>query len=362
MIFPTVANKESAVGKTGVVRDARYLDHRPSAFHPESPERLKVIYAMLDEPDMAERVTHVPARPAERDDLLRVHSPEYVDRIAATDGKEYCALDPDTSTSSGSYRAALLAAGGFCQAICSVASGELRNAFALVRPPGHHAERNRAMGFCLFNNVAIGAKYAQKHHPVERVLIADWDLHHGNGTQHTFEDDPSVLYFSTHQYPYYPGSGAFSQSGKAQGQGFTVNVPLSTGYGDGEYVAIFENILKPIALEFHPDLILVSAGFDNYRDDPLGGMRLTADGFAGLTRSLMDISDICCDGKMVLTLEGGYHLEGLKESVKAVLLELLGASRAPIERILSKGDPRMVDRILKQVYQIHGNFWKSLQP
>lgn len=350
------------MNKTGIVRDDRYLDHRPSAFHPESPERLEAIYAMLDEPDMADRFLKVPARPADRDDLLRVHASVYVDRIAATEGNAQCVLDPDTFTSPGSYRAALLAAGGFCRAISMVVSGELHNAFALVRPPGHHAERNRAMGFCLFNNMAIGATYAQKHHHRERILIADWDLHHGNGTQHTFENDPSVLFFSTHQYPYYPGSGAFTEAGKAHGQGFTVNVPLSAGHGDGEYIAIFENILKPIALEFHPDLILVSAGFDNHTDDPLGGMLLTPEGFAGLTRSLMAIADICCEGKMVLTLEGGYHLKGLKDSVKAVLLELSGASRTPIEKMVSQGDLRKIEHILKQVYQVHGTFWTNLHP
>jgi acetoin utilization deacetylase AcuC-like enzyme len=230
----------------------------------------------------------------------------------------------------------------------------------LVRPPGHHAERSAAKGFCLFNNIAIGARYAQEFHNVKRILVVDWDLHHGNGTQHSFEDDPSILYISTHQYPYYPGTGAFEQAGMGQGEGFTVNVPLSTGHGDGEYVGIFEKILKPIALEFDPELILVSAGFDIYEDDPLGGMYVTTNGFAGLTRSILNIGKACCDGKVVVTLEGGYNLEGLRSSVKVVLQELAGLSETDINAIVSKADQEMLENAAKQVFRVHGRFWKNL--
>jgi len=235
-----------------------------------------------------------------------------------------------------------------------VISGELDNAFALVRPPGHHAERDRAMGFCLFNNVAIGARYAQKFHNLKRVLIVDWDLHHGNGTQHSFEEDDSILYFSTHQSPFYPGTGAFEEAGKGKGKGFTVNVPLSTGYGDGEFLEIFEKILKPMALKFKPELILVSAGIDIYMNDPLGGMRVTPKGFAGLTRSIMDISNECCGGKMVITLEGGYDLPGLRDSVKEILKEMAGLAVTDKASIIVGGDHGMVDRLIKNVVQVHG--------
>jgi len=347
--------------KTGIAKDKRYMNHRLDDYHPESHRRLEVIYAMLEDPDMAGQYQEVPIRRAERQELLSIHSPEYVDRIAATEGKDHVALDPDTSTSAGSYEAALLAAGGLCQAVSMVIKGELDNAFALVRPPGHHAERSRAMGFCLFNNIAVGARHAQESHRLKRVLVADWDLHHGNGTQHSFEQDPSILYFSTHQYPYYPGTGAFGQVGLGEGEGFTVNVPLSVGCGDGEYVGIFEKVLKPIALEFDPELILVSAGFDIYEGDPLGGMHVTAEGFAALTRSLLNMADTCCGGKVVITLEGGYNLKGLQDSTKTVLKEMAGLSETNTEKIMSSGDQAFLERIMAQVFQNHGTYWNNLK-
>jgi acetoin utilization deacetylase AcuC-like enzyme len=345
---------------TGILTDKRFLDHRPGPYHPESHRRLEALYAMLEERGMADRFQQVPAQRAEREELLLVHAPEYVDLVASTAGQEHCSLDPDTATSPGSYEAALLAAGGLNQAISGVISGELRNAFALVRPPGHHAEGHRAMGFCLFNNVAVGAKYAQRFHGLKRILIIDWDLHHGNGTQHTFEEDASVLYFSTHQYPYYPGSGALEQVGRAEGAGFTVNVPLAPGQDDTVYVGIFEKILRPVALEFDPELILVSAGFDIHADDPLGGMHITPEGFAALTRSILDTADACCEGKVVLTLEGGYDLKGLTASVKAVLNELSGQTKTDPAGFISATDQGDLEPMMQKVIHVHGGYWKSL--
>jgi acetoin utilization deacetylase AcuC-like enzyme len=348
------------MNKTGIVKDIRYLDHVMGAYHPESPQRLKTVYEMLEDPDMKGNFMDVPVRMAEREELLMIHSQDYVDILEATDGKSSTYLDPDTQTSSGSYKAALLAAGGLCEAISMVDSGELENAFALIRPPGHHAEKSRAMGFCLFNNVAIGARYAQENLGLDRILIADWDLHHGNGTQHVFEDDPSILYFSTHQYPYYPGTGSYVEVGTGKGEGFTVNVPLSTGYGDGEFLTIFERILRPVALEFDPDIILVSAGFDIFKGDPLGGMNVTPNGFAGLTGSIMDIADECCDGKVIITLEGGYHIQGQSDSVKAVLKELSGKVKTDSNDLLARVDRTLVDYAIKPVKKIHSRYWKNL--
>ena len=343
---------------TGIVRDERYIDHRTGKFHPESHRRLEVIYEMLNDPDMTDRYLDISVREATEEELLYIHSKDYIGMVAATASSPYSYLDADTQTSPGSYQAALLAVGGLCNAIKMVNNGEINNAFALVRPPGHHAERNRGMGFCIFNNVAIGAIYAQRELGLKRVLIADWDLHHGNSTQHCFEDDPSVLYFSTHQYPYYPGSGSLNEVGNGEGEGYTVNVPLSSGYGDAEYIAIYQQILHPIALEFKPDLMLASVGFDIHRDDPLGGMSVTPHGFAGLTHVLMEIARLSCDGRLVLTLEGGYNLQGLRDSVKAVLKELRGETTAKDRDWSGKEDKTILDPVLDKVKDIHARYWK----
>jgi acetoin utilization deacetylase AcuC-like enzyme len=346
--------------KTGILKDKRFMDHDMGAYHPESPQRLEVIYDMLEEPDMKGLFNEIPARKAKKEELELIHSSEYIDLIASSEGKDSVYLDGDTRTSAGSYNAALLAAGGFCEAISIVNSGKLKNAFALIRPPGHHAERSHAMGFCIFNNIAIGARYAQKYLGLNRIIIVDWDLHHGNGTQHSFEDDPSILYFSTHQYPFYPGTGSYNEVGIGKGEGFTINVPLSAGYGDGDFVAIFEKLFKPVALEYKPDIILVSAGFDIYEKDPLGGMTVTPEGFAGITRSLMNIADLCCDGKLVMALEGGYHVRGEKDSVKSVIKELSDNKKTNIHDLMKRADKTMVDSALNPVMEIHKQYWKCL--
>ena len=352
----------SAAKRTGVVQDPRYADHCPGPDHAECPERQTVLNDLLNESDMGGHFQPITPRQAEKEELLRVHSPKYVQRLEETRGKAYSYLGPDTETSKFSYDTALLAAGGLCRAIELVQAGQLDNAIALVRPPGHHAERSKAMGFCLYNNVAVGVRYAQSRLSLGRILVVDWDLHHGNGTQHCFEDDPSVLFFSIHQFASFPGSGKFSETGKGQGKGRTVNIPLRAGCGDAEYVSIFEKILRPITLEFEPELILVSAGFDIHLNDPLGGMRVTPQGFAGLTRSVLTTADHCCGGKVVMTLEGGYDLDGLRDSVKAVLRELAGLQVTDIENITAGVDAKILAYLLWRVRRIHGRYWKSLKP
>jgi acetoin utilization deacetylase AcuC-like enzyme len=347
---------------TGIVRDNRYLDHVANTYHPESHQRLEVLYRMLQETEMKGKFIEVQPRMATREELELIHVPRYIQLVASTAGQACTMLDPDTYACSKSYETAKLAAGGTLVAVDRVLGGELDNAFAFVRPPGHHAESNRAMGFCLFNNVAIAAGYALKTHKLRKALIIDWDLHHGNGTQHSFYERADVLYFSTHQFPYYPGTGYVNEVGSGTGKGFTVNVPLSPGPGDAEYMQIFEDILEPIAMEYKPDIVFVSAGFDIYYQDPLGGMQVTPEGFANLAKIVLEFARETCKGKVVFVLEGGYHLDGLRDSVKNVLKTMRGDILAGgrDENIRKGVDHRMMDAIIKKVKEAQKPFWKNL--
>jgi acetoin utilization deacetylase AcuC-like enzyme len=350
------------MNRTGILRDPSCLEHSMGAYHPENPHRLRVLYEMLDSGGLRGRFTQIPARPASREELERVHAPDYLDRLAATSGREHSYLDPDTSACAESWNAAIRAAGGLCETVNAVVSGSLRNAFALVRPPGHHAEHGRAKGFCLLNNLAVAARHAREVLGLPRILIVDWDLHHGNGSQNAFLEDPTVLYISTHQHPFYPGSGALNETGEGAGRGYTLNIPLSAGCGDGEYAALFERIVRPVSRAFRPDLVLVSAGMDIHRADPLGAMGVTPQGFAALTRAVMEIADATCDGKLVLALEGGYDLEGLRDSVRAVLEELDGSTRTDPFAAASTARVRYVDSVVQSVRDVHARNWPVLQP
>jgi acetoin utilization deacetylase AcuC-like enzyme len=347
---------------TGIVKDCRYLRHGTEFSHPETPQRLASIYEMLDNPDMGWKFIGIDAREATREELERVHLPAYIDRIAATAGEKLFMLDPDTVTTAESYDVARLAAGGVINAIDGVVSGQADNAFALVRPPGHHAQAAVAAGFCIFNNIAIGARDAIARHGMERVLIIDWDLHHGNGTQEAFYEDPRVLYFSTHQSPGYPGTGAMSEMGRGPGLGYTLNIPLRGGADDALYVRLFRAILSPVAQAFRPEIILVSAGFDTYVGDPLGEMRVTPEGFACLTRVLINLAEAICGGRLALVLEGGYHIQGLTKCVRAVLLELLGETCATEERLASLANEAdaKADILIGRVRQQFEPYWPVL--
>jgi len=309
--------------QVGLVYDDAYLRHLTGPGHPERPERLTAIVDRLRKTGLLEQLVPIKPAPAAREWLTTVHSAAYVARVESSyaDGVTY--LDTlDVPISEASAETAALAAGGVLAAVDAVAAGKVASAFCAVRPPGHHARRDKAMGFCIYNNVAIAARYAQKKHGLAKVLVVDWDVHHGNGTQEMFYDDPTVLYFGVHRYPFYPGTGAADEKGEGRGRGFTVNVPLAAGGGDAEFKKAFTEALEPAAARFAPDLVLISAGFDAHRDDPLGGMKMTAEGYADLTRIVKRIARASARGRIVSVLEGGYDLEGLAASVEAHLRAL----------------------------------------
>lgn len=314
------------MGKTGLVYDPRYLEHDMGMGHPESPNRLRAIMQQLEQSGTMAELTRIEPRKAEDEWITLVHTAAYLASLkqhAPASGR--VSLDPDTSMSPGSLTAAYLAAGGALAAVDAMMTKQVEHVFCAVRPPGHHAEASRAMGFCLLNNVAIAARYAQKKHGLSRVLIVDWDVHHGNGTQHSFEDDPSVLFFSTHQFPHYPGTGRESERGRGAGEGYTINVPMEAGEGDDEYRAIFHKVLVPAAEEFKPELVIISAGFDAHKDDPLAGMGLTESGYAELTGIVAGIAKQYAQGRILSSLEGGYNLTALAASVDAHVRGLLAA-------------------------------------
>ena len=289
--------------KTGLVYDPIYLEH-DTGDHVENSRRLVDAMSHLKETGIKEKLTSLSARPASLEELEMVHAPEYISYVRSKAEKGGGWLDPDTVMSSKSYEAALYAAGGVLVAVEAVMKEEADNAFALVRPPGHHAVRDRAMGFCIFNNVAIAAKFALSKFKLNCVLIADFDVHHGNGTQDAFYADPHVLYFSTHQYPFYPGTGWVDETGIGEGEGTTVNFPMAAGWGDEECLRAFNEVLVPVAQRFQPQLILVSAGFDAHWSESLASMCLNITGYAQITLRIKALADEYCAGRLVLSLEG----------------------------------------------------------
>jgi acetoin utilization deacetylase AcuC-like enzyme len=337
---------------TAVVEDPRYRDHRGPDGHPERPDRLLAVGAEIE--SRADRLERLAPRAATDDEILRVHGRDHLALVAEAASRAPTHLDADTYVSPASFEVARLAAGAVVDLARGVARGAIGSGLAAVRPPGHHAEAGRAMGFCLFNNVAIAARALQQEEGIERILILDWDVHHGNGTQHTFEEDPSVLYVSTHQFPYYPGTGDFGEIGRGKGEGATLNVPLPAGCGDTEYVGAFQRILVPAARAFRPEIVLVSCGFDAHADDPLAAMRVSADGYRAMAVIVRALAEDLCAGRLALVLEGGYALGGLREGTAAVLDVLLeeDAPEPPPTPDLETNS--ILDQVVTRVAGAHG--------
>ncbi len=313
--------------KTAIVHHPVYEQHDTGDNHPESPARyVAVMNALRDDAELWAQILELEAPLAPRGDVQAAHTPQHFKRIerAVSEGRGY--LDADTIVSMRSLDAALRAAGGACRAVDAIMSGEARNAFLPARPPGHHATSENAMGFCLFNTIAVAARYAQSRYAeIERIAILDWDVHHGNGTQGIFYDDPKVFFFSAHQYPWYPGTGSRGENGQGRGRGYTLNVPLKAATPARVHRRTFDAALEEIGDKFTPDLYMISAGFDAHARDPLASLNLVEVDFAWVTRKLMEIADASAKGRVVSLLEGGYDLQGLKESVASHVTALMGA-------------------------------------
>lgn len=341
--------------RSAIVADPVFLKHEPGPYHPENPQRLRTLLELAREVvEGSADFELLPLRAAVQEEVELCHGAGYIDLVRSTSEHNRFALDGDTVTCRDSFGVALMAVGGFLQMLDALAAGEYRNGFTLVRPPGHHALRDRGMGFCLFNTAAIGARYLQKAHGARRVAVVDWDVHHGNGSQDAFYDDPSVLFLSTHQYPYYPGTGAVDEVGSGAGEGYTVNVPLPAGCGDDEYLAVFREVVAPVVEGYAPDWLLVSAGFDSHRADPLGAMNVTEQGFGVMADALLELARKHAGGRAAFLLEGGYDLPALRNSVAAVLERMKSDGASAVDA--RDADGGRIDARIREVLRVRERY------
>ncbi len=342
-----------ATRRFACVEDPRYRQHQGPEGHPERPDRLIAVGQALD----AHRSALLPiaSRQATDEEILRVHGPGHLQALAVAAEQAPVRIDADTYLGAGSLEIARLAAGATIDLARAVARRDVDTGLAAVRPPGHHAEAGQAMGFCLFNNVAIAAQALRAEEGVERVLILDWDVHHGNGTQHSFEADRDVLYVSTHQHPYYPGTGAAGEVGVGAGEGATVNVPLPAGCGDREYLGVFQRVLAPVVAHFRPDVILVSAGFDAHEDDPLAAMQVTREGFAGMAAIARALADTHAGGRLAFVLEGGYALSGLRQGTDAMVAAALAGQAPALPEPVAFEEGSLLAQAVGRVVAAHGH-------
>lgn len=338
--------------RTGFVYDEIFLQHDTGA-HPENARRLTATLALLEESSLAEKLHRIPARAATPDELALAHDPAYVAAVrqAAHNGGGW--VDPDTVITPRSYDVAAHVVGSTVDALAAVVRGDVASAFCLVRPPGHHAGPRTAMGFCLFNHVAIAAQYARQALGIERVAIVDYDVHHGNGTQDALYEEP-VLYISTHEWPFYPGTGAIDETGTGAGAGFTINIPMPHGSGDAEHLRAYDEVVLPALRRFRPQVILVSAGYDAHFADPLAGQQLSVDGYGRLVSALLGVAAESCGGRILFALEGGYDLVALPWCVRRTIELMRGDQPAPDPLgTIAGGTPARFDAILADVKRIH---------
>jgi len=337
----------------GFVYDPLYLEHDTGA-HPENPQRMVATMALLEECGLLARLRRIPARDASAGELALVHDPRYVAAVhrAAQEGGGW--VDPDTLITPRSYDVAARVVGGTLAALDAVMTGDVASTFCLVRPPGHHASPVQAMGFCLFNHIAVAAEYARRTYGLERVAIVDYDVHHGNGTQDAFYDDPGVLYVSTHEYPFYPGTGRADETGAGAGRGFNVNIPMPHGAGDESHRRAFAEVAMPVLRRYRPQIILVSAGYDAHFADEIALQQLSVDGYGALVSMVKDAADELCGGRAVFALEGGYHLVALPWCVRRTIELLRGDAPAPDPLgTIDAREPAAFDDVLRDVKRLH---------
>lgn len=344
-----------------VIKDERFSHHLENVFHIESAKRNRAVEKILAHKSLHEKWAVIPARMATVEQLAWIHTPEHIERIARTAGKSLRSFDLDTQTTARSYDTARLAVGSLFSLIDGIWRGDSDRGFAFLRPPGHHAEPDKVMGFCLFNNVALGAGYLKKEYAVKKVMIVDIDVHHGNGTQAAFYDTDDVLFVSMHQFPCYPGTGKLGEVGSGKGEGFTVNIPLAKGHGDRDFAQIVIDLIAPLADSYCPEFMLVSCGFDLYLHDRLGGMKGTPEGYALITRLLLEIAERVCSGKIAFVMEGGYSVQGIEKCGLSMMKELCNAGTLLPEKIAKIKESRRRLPILEKVIEVQSRYWDNFR-
>jgi acetoin utilization deacetylase AcuC-like enzyme len=341
-----------------IVRDERYTQHLEGIPHLESPKRIKAIHSVVDDPSLQGRWRDIQPRESSPEELAWVHTADYIARVAGSAGKPLTSFDLDTQATAKSYDVARLCVGGVFSLLDGIWQGKGKRGFACVRPPGHHAEPDKAMGFCLFNNIALGAEYLRKRYSVRKIMIVDIDLHHGNGTQKAFYQTDEVLFVSMHHFPSYPGTGNFGEVGSGRGEGYTVNIHLSKGLGDEDFGRVLYFLVNPLVHAFQPEIILVSCGFDLYLHDRLGAMRVTPEGYGLMTFFLLGMAEKVCEGRIAFVMEGGYSLRGIRECGLRVMQELCGVpgvTAKHVDRIVGRS-PNKLGAIGK-VKEIQKKYW-----